>query len=294
MNGNVPLLLHASVPPLRQAPCHGYSINHSIKQSNIHCFTFLPVPNFLPLHPHAHKRTRTQFLKRKTKRSIRAHCVSSPYEERERKKSDAGSRNGNGNIFSYSSSCCNIGHNFIHATALKHRTLHACTWKSNSSPGERERDHWGLCQSFCRFRAERDKKERLRGTFVSVFVEGWAWVSMSASPAPNTTWDSLVRHSAADGDLRGGDGPCASGGWEMCCPVSNMRLLSWRRDGQDSAGRFPAEYSHGKNIEKKPNELSFLTHAQNHTAINCRAMAWCGESINRDCTHHICRLTRKQ
>lgn len=53
MNGNVPLLLHASVPPLRQAPCHGYSINHSIKQSNIHCFTFLPVPNFLPyIHTH--------------------------------------------------------------------------------------------------------------------------------------------------------------------------------------------------------------------------------------------------
>lgn len=34
MNGNVPLLLHASVPPLRHATCHGYSINHTIKQSN--------------------------------------------------------------------------------------------------------------------------------------------------------------------------------------------------------------------------------------------------------------------
>lgn len=29
-----------------------------------------------------------------------------------------------------------------------------------------------LCKSFRRLRAERDKKEQLRGTFVSVFVEG--------------------------------------------------------------------------------------------------------------------------
>lgn len=77
MNGNVPLFLHASVPPLRQAPCYGYSINHSIKQSNIQRVTFLPMPNLPLLHSHARKRTHTHTRWRgKTKRSIRAHCVS--------------------------------------------------------------------------------------------------------------------------------------------------------------------------------------------------------------------------
>lgn len=59
MNGNVPLLLHASVPPLRHAPCHGYSINHSIKQSNTQRSTFLPMPNLPLLHSQAHRDTHT-------------------------------------------------------------------------------------------------------------------------------------------------------------------------------------------------------------------------------------------
>lgn len=152
MNGNVPLLLHASVPPLRQAPCHGYSINHSIKQLKIYCFTFLPVPNFLP-YIHTHTRWQNDL----SELIVYLHLM-----KREREK---GTMQGAGMVmvkffFFYSSSCCNIGHSFIHATALKRRTLHACTWKSNSSPGERERDHWGLCQSFCRFGEERDKKKR--------------------------------------------------------------------------------------------------------------------------------------
>lgn len=34
MNGNVLLLLPTFVPPLTQALCHGYTINHNIKQLN--------------------------------------------------------------------------------------------------------------------------------------------------------------------------------------------------------------------------------------------------------------------
>lgn len=158
MNGNVPLLVHASVPPLRQAPCHGYSINHNIKQSHIHCCTFLPVPNFLP-YIHTHTSVHWHNFWKERRNDLSELIVYLHLMKRERqKKNAAGSRNGNGKIVFYSSSCCNIGPNFIHATVLKHRTLHACTWKTNSSPGERERDHWGLCQSFRRFRAERDKK----------------------------------------------------------------------------------------------------------------------------------------
>ena len=115
MNGNVPLLLHASVPPLRQAPCHSYSINHSIKQSNIQRFTFLPMPSLPLLHSHAHMHTHSHTLwKGKTKRSIRAHCVSSNH----------GTMKGIGMekfVFFSPSNCCNIDFNFARTTVLKHK-----------------------------------------------------------------------------------------------------------------------------------------------------------------------------
>lgn len=57
MNGNVPWLFYTSVPPLRAAPCYGYSINQSIKQSYIHYFTFLLMPNLPFLHSCAYKCT---------------------------------------------------------------------------------------------------------------------------------------------------------------------------------------------------------------------------------------------
>lgn len=178
-------------------------------------------------------------------------------------------------------SCCNTGHNFAHATVLKHRTLLARTWTSNSSLGERERDHWGLCQSSRRFRAERDKKNS---------SEAHLWVfercllrDEHGSPClhpqllilPGTLQFVIQQQAKIWGG--GGGGVCASGGWETCCPVSIICLL-------DAAmAKIAQEGSRLKSRvkEKKPHELLFLTQTRTHKAIHVRAVAACLYDVAR-------------
>lgn len=93
------------------------------------------------------------------------------------------------------------------------------------------------------------------------------WARVSARPLscmrPSAAEESLVRHSAT-GVLRKGNGLCASVSWKMCFPASNIRLFLWRRDGQDRAERFPAEYSHEK-WRKETSTLSPPTHTHTHS-----------------------------
>lgn len=117
MNGNLPRLLHASIPLWRQALHPGYSINHSTEWWKypplyISSSAKLPLP-----HPCVHKRTIL------TQNDPSELNLSSFYTQCK--------------LISLNnpSSYCNILHDITRATTLQRRALHAYTWKCNSSPG---------------------------------------------------------------------------------------------------------------------------------------------------------------
>lgn len=103
---------------------------------------------------------------------------------------------------------------------------------------------------------------------------------MSASSAPNSTWDPAVRHSAAGEDLRWG------WWWRVCLWWLRDVLSSEHYQGclLDAAmAKIAQEGSRLKSRvkEKKPHELLFLTQTRTHKAIHVRAVAACLYDVAR-------------
>lgn len=196
MNGNGPLLLHASVTPLRQAPCHGYSINYSIKHSNIHYFSFLS-------NIHMHTSIYVYFWKEIWLDIVYIIYIYIVYLMQF--------------LFFMSPRCCNIGHTLL----IQRRCIHA----HENLKKDREIT-WPLSEC-------QDLKGAVK-SHICVFAEWWAWVSMSASLARNTTRDSLGHHSTTESDLKERDAiskPVCL--WQLRDMLSNEQyqaafLMPWR------------------------------------------------------------------
>lgn len=184
-----------------------------------------------------------------------------------------------------------------HVTVLKHAKMHTSVHMkihvcSVPTPGEDRKSSQALSE-------KKEIKRNVMGVFADERRMSAGWARVSARPLscmrPSAAEESLVRQSAT-GVLRKGNGLCASVSWKMCFPASNIRLFLWRRDGQDRAERFPAEYSHEK-WRKETSTLSPPTHTHTHSNPfpgPSRVHVWCGESATRACTHHMCRLNGKQ
>lgn len=126
------------------------------------------------------------------------------------------------------------------------------------------------------------KKGRLKGTFVSVFVEGRAWLFMPASSVHDTIQKTVWFVSQHRRRSEGREMACVPLVAERCAvrPAISGGFW-WRRDGQDNAAQDGSFTESSTQIKERNPVNSHSSHTRTEPQSNwCHSLVyvWCGGS----------------